>query len=211
MFSENNVTTIVYRAKVTTECLYKNSCTGCQSVTNLVTPRVNFGPVSLFHPLTTRLPTRPDSSLRYRRYINHLLTYLLTYLLIFPGARFFHSTTDISLTFCRTATKFGSVIGSGQSKLIPRISWTVVRDTMQRRASFLLWYTCKMVFDNFPMFVDSFCVVSIHCAMRRLGASFLYKCPRGQNLNIFATDTLNFEALIATILATVTECSIIFF
>jgi len=24
---------------------------------------------------------RPDSSLRYRRYINHLLTYLLTYLL----------------------------------------------------------------------------------------------------------------------------------
>ena len=26
--------------------------------------------------------TRPDSSLRYRRYINHLLTYLLTYLLI---------------------------------------------------------------------------------------------------------------------------------
>jgi len=25
--------------------------------------------------------TRPDSSLRYRRYINHLLTYLLTYLL----------------------------------------------------------------------------------------------------------------------------------
>ena len=33
---------------------------------------------SLFHPLATRLPTRPDSSLRYRRYINHLLTYLLT-------------------------------------------------------------------------------------------------------------------------------------
>jgi len=26
---------------------------------------------------------RPDSSLRYRRYINHLLTYLLTYLLSF--------------------------------------------------------------------------------------------------------------------------------
>jgi len=34
--------------------------------------------ISLFHPLVTRLPTRPDSSLRYRRYINHLLTYLLT-------------------------------------------------------------------------------------------------------------------------------------
>jgi len=27
----------------------------------------------------TRLLTRPDSSLRYRRYINYLLTYLLTY------------------------------------------------------------------------------------------------------------------------------------
>jgi len=37
------------------------------------------GTLVLYH--STRLPTRPDSSLRYRRYINHLLTYLLTYLL----------------------------------------------------------------------------------------------------------------------------------
>jgi len=36
----------------------------------------------------------------------------------------------------------------------------------------------KWFFDNFPMFADSFDVVSIHCVARGLGASFLYhKCP----------------------------------
>jgi len=34
----------------------------------------------------------------------------------------------------------------------------------------------KSFFDNFPMFADSFSVVSIYCVARGLGASFLYKC-----------------------------------
>jgi len=39
-------------------------------------------------------------------------------------------------------------------------------------------------FDNFPMFDDSFSVVSIHCVARGLGANFLYNCPasRGGSL-----------------------------
>jgi len=35
----------------------------------------------------------------------------------------------------------------------------------------------KWFFENFPVFADSFCVLSIHCVARGLGASFLYKCP----------------------------------
>ena len=34
----------------------------------------------------------------------------------------------------------------------------------------------KWFFDNFPMFVDSFTVLSIHCVGTELGASLLYKC-----------------------------------
>ena len=55
------------------------------------------------------------------------------------------------------------------------------------------WYhaaTCispsiiKWFFDNFPMFADSFSVLSIHCVVRGLGASFLYKfsASRGGSL-----------------------------
>ena len=33
-----------------------------------------------------------------------------------------------------------------------------------------------MFFDNFSMFDDSFSVVSIHCVVRGLRASLLYKC-----------------------------------
>jgi len=36
------------------------------------------------------------------------------------------------------------------------------RDTMQRHASVLHWYTCKWFFDNFPMYADSSRVLSIH-------------------------------------------------
>ena len=46
----------------------------------------------------------------------------------------------------------------GQSKLIPWILWTLVQgshDTMQQHAS--VWYTWKVVFDNFPVLVDSLC------------------------------------------------------
>jgi len=42
----------------------------------------------------------------------------------------------------------------------------------------------KWGFDNFPMFVDSFSVLSIHCVVQGLGTSFLHKCPasRGGSL-----------------------------
>jgi len=33
----------------------------------------------------------------------------------------------------------------------------------------------KWFIDNFPMFVDSFIVLSVHCVARGLAASFLYK------------------------------------
>ena len=35
----------------------------------------------------------------------------------------------------------------------------------------------KWFFDNFPMFADSFRLVSIRCVARGLAANFLYKCP----------------------------------
>ena len=35
----------------------------------------------------------------------------------------------------------------------------------------------KWFCDNLPMSAESFSVVSIHCVARRLGASFLHKCP----------------------------------
>ena len=34
----------------------------------------------------------------------------------------------------------------------------------------------KWFLDNFPMFADSFSVVSIHCVAQGLGANFRYKC-----------------------------------
>ena len=37
--------------------------------------------------------------------------------------------------------------------------------------------SCKVVFQQLPMFADSFRLVSIHRIARALGASFLYKCP----------------------------------
>jgi len=42
----------------------------------------------------------------------------------------------------------------------------------------------KSFFDNFPMFSDSFNVLSIHCVTSGSGASFLYKCQtlRGSSL-----------------------------
>jgi len=42
----------------------------------------------------------------------------------------------------------------------------------------------KWFFDNFPMLVadaDSFRAVSIHCVVRGLGASILYKCPASRS------------------------------
>jgi len=88
-------------------------------------------------------------------------------------------TTDIPHVFCRSATKFGRVRGSCQSKLIPRISWTLFRgsrDTMRRHTSVIHWYICK-VFRQLPHVCRySFSVLSIHCVARGLGLGLLYKC-----------------------------------
>jgi len=96
----------------------------------------------------------------------------------FPGSKFF-STTDISHAFCQSATTFGDV---GQFKLIPRTLWTLVRrsrDTRRRHASVLHWYTCKVVFRQFPhvAVADSFSVLSTHYVARGLGARFSVQVP----------------------------------
>jgi len=75
--------------------------------------------------------TRPDSSLRYRRYINHLLTYLLTYLFTYlhgnraPPPQKGGTTAPQFLdhVFCQNgwmdqdATWYGGSLGSGHSVL----------------------------------------------------------------------------------------------
>jgi len=60
--------------------------------------------------------------------------------------------------------------------------------------------------DNFPMFADSFSVLSIHCVARGLGASFLYKCPasRGGSLRqhgLLVCTALGRESLYFTVYA----------
>jgi len=69
--------------------------------------------------------------------------------------------------------------GSGQSKLIPEfrelLSWGPVIPCGGMHQSFT-GILVKWFIENFPMFADSFSVLSIHCVPRGLGASFLYKC-----------------------------------
>ena len=96
-------------------------------------------------------------------------------------------TTDIWHTFCRSATKFGSVRGVANRHLFPEFCklWSggpviPCGDMHQSFTDALV----KWLFDNFPMFADSSSVLSIHCVARGLGASFLYKClaSRGSSL-----------------------------
>jgi len=68
------------------------------------------------------------------------------------------STIHISHTFCQNTTKFGSI--RGLAKLISRVSWTLDRGPM---ASSYMHQSftdtlVKCLFDNFPMFADSFSV-----------------------------------------------------
>ena len=82
----------------------------------------------------------------------------------FPGAIFF--TRDISYSFLSKRNEIWQSWGSGQGKLTPRTSWNLVqgsRANMRWHASVIYWRTCKWFFDNFPMFADSFRLVSIHC------------------------------------------------
>jgi len=102
--------------------------------------------------------------------------------LLFRGAKF--STTDISHSFCRTATKFGSVRGLANRSLFPefRDLWSAgpvipCGDMHQSFTDALVRWFC----DNFLMIADRFSVLSI-----RYVASFLYKCPasRGGSLRL---------------------------
>jgi len=105
----------------------------------------------------------------------------------FPGEQNF-STTDISHTFCRSATKFGSVnlpIETYFANFVKtlvlflnKVSVSVSVPCGDMHQSFTgTLVIVKWFFDNFPMFADSFSGLSIHCVARKLGASFLYKCP----------------------------------
>jgi len=87
---------------------------------------------------------------------------------------------QVSRTFCRSTTKFGSIRGLVNKKLFsefcelwsggPMISCA---DEQQTCTDALV----KWFFNNFPMFADNFRVVSIHYVAQGLGGSFLYKCP----------------------------------
>ena len=98
------------------------------------------------------------------------------------------STRDIS-HICRSATKFGRIKGLANRNLLPefRELWPGgSRDTMRRHGMHqsVTDALAKWFFDNFPMFVESFSVVSIHYVAPELGASFLYRYPtsRGSSL-----------------------------
>jgi len=99
--------------------------------------------------------------------------------LLFRGTNFY-STTDISHTFCRSATKFRSVGGLANTNLFSKYrelwSWGPVISYGDMHQLFT-GAVVKWFFNNFPMSADSFSVLSIHCVARRLAASFLCKCP----------------------------------
>jgi len=109
-----------------------------------------------------------------------LVTNLVTYHELWPtflGATF--STMDISHTFYRSTTNFGLVKGVANRNYSPNFVNFGLGGPMipcvDMRQSFTDTHV-KWFFGNFPMFADSFSVVSIHCIARGLGASFLYKC-----------------------------------
>ena len=90
---------------------------------------------------------------------------------------------DIWHTFCRSTTKFGSVRGLANQHLFPefRELWfagPVIPCGDMHQSFANPPYTCKVVFRQLPS------VLSVHCIVGRLAASFLYKCPasRGSSL-----------------------------
>jgi len=96
----------------------------------------------------------------------------------FPGATF--SITDIAHTSCRSATKFGRVRGLANWSLFLEFRGLFSGDPVIPCGDMHQSFTDTLVkwfFNSFPIFADSFGVISIHCVARGLGASFLYKCP----------------------------------
>jgi len=102
----------------------------------------------------------------------------VNFCLLFSGSKIF--LQRISRTLFVGARRNLAVLGSGQSKLIRRISSTFVRGVPWYHAAtcispsitdtFVKWF-----FDNFPMFAYSFSVLSNYCVAPGLDASFLYK------------------------------------
>jgi len=80
----------------------------------------------------------------------------------------------MSHTFCRSATKFGSVGGLANRNLFTEFGelWSGghVIQRGEKHQSFTDTLV-KSFFDNFPMFADSLSVLSIHGVARGLGAS----------------------------------------
>ena len=76
------------------------------------------------------------------------------------------STTDISHTFCRSATKFGNVGGLANRNLFPEFGevWSEGPVIPYGNIHQLLYTLVH--YDNFPTCADSFSVLSIHCIAR---------------------------------------------
>jgi len=77
------------------------------------------------------------------------------------------STTDISHTFCWSRTKFGNFGGLANRNLFLEfrevLSCGPVIPCGDMHQSFTGTLVKWVFFDNFPMFADSFSVLSIHC------------------------------------------------
>jgi len=121
------------------------------------------------------------------------------------------STANISKTFCRSATKFGKVGGLANRNLFPGF---------RKLRSGVPWYhatTCINVslvylwivffLENFPIFADSFSVLSIHCIARGLAASFLYKCPASRRAVVPCGSTAFLYLTLSSYYCSVTDLS----
>jgi len=107
--------------------------------------------------------------------------------LLFRGANFFSQRNGYLAHFCPSATKFGNVGGLAIRHLFAEFRELWSGDPVIPCGDMHQSFTDALVkwsFDNFPMFADSFSVVSIHCVDRGLDASFLYRCraSRGSSL-----------------------------
>ena len=139
MFSKNNITTAQRPGSLHCTAHRSNSRRISQIWSERRGPRASEGYVQKWH-------LRYNSCTAYR-----LVTNLVTQRELWPtfsGAKFF---CNIPRTLFVGAQRNLAALGSGQLKLIPRISWTLVpgsRDTMRRHASVLHLYT--IVFRQLP-------------------------------------------------------------
>ena len=133
-----------------------------------------------FRDITGFVPKLLHSVYRNSHVAFRLVTNLVTRAnlgLLFRGAKFFHNDLTHFLSECEQIWQLG---GSGQVKLIPKFRELWSGGSMIPCGNMHQSFTdalVKLFFDNFPMFADSFSVLSIHCIAQGLDACFLYKCP----------------------------------